>query len=102
MDQLPPSPTPLPDTSDAVAATALRNLSNENESLRQTVTELSRTVRNLAEQQQEDHARQKQQEEHYREELERLREHQNRLAEQQATQNKQLESAVDLNNLQPP
>ncbi|KAF7261031.1 hypothetical protein EG68_01582 [Paragonimus skrjabini miyazakii] len=93
LDQLPPSPTPLPDTSDAVAATALRNLSNENESLRQTVTELSRTVRNLAEQQQEDHARQKQQEEHYREELELLREHQNQLAEQQATHNKRMESA---------
>ncbi|KAA3670830.1 uncharacterized protein DEA37_0001566, partial [Paragonimus westermani] len=94
LDQLPPSPIPLPDTSDAVAATALRNLSNENESLRQTVTELSRTVRNLAEQQQEDHARQKQREEHYHEELELLREHQNRLAEQQATHNKQMESAV--------
>uniref|UniRef100_A0A183AD37 SPAR_C domain-containing protein n=1 Tax=Echinostoma caproni TaxID=27848 RepID=A0A183AD37_9TREM len=90
-DAVPPSPSPLPDTNDTVAATALRNLSQENENLRQTVAALNRTVRNLAQQQQDDHVRLKQQEEKYREELEALREHQNRLAEHQAVRNRQME-----------
>ncbi|OON21586.1 hypothetical protein X801_02514 [Opisthorchis viverrini] len=91
LDHLPPTPTPLPETSDAVAATALRNLSSENENLRQTVAELSRTVRNLAQQQQDDHERQRELEDRHREELQSIREQQNRLAEQQFTQNKQMD-----------
>ncbi|TPP66461.1 Normocyte binding protein 2a [Fasciola gigantica] len=98
LDIPPSSPSPMPIPSDTAAATALRNLSDENESLRQTVTELNRTVRNLAQQQQDDHLRLKQQEKKYREDLEALREHQNRLSQQQAIRNRQIEQVQEQDN----
>ncbi|CAL8070521.1 unnamed protein product [Calicophoron daubneyi] len=93
MDQLPSSPSPIPQTSDRTAAAALRSLSNENETLRQTVQDLGETVRNLVIQQQDEKLKQKQKEESYKEDLAALKENQEKLARNQENQTKQAKQA---------
>ncbi|CAH8542721.1 unnamed protein product [Schistosoma turkestanicum] len=76
---------------NALTTAALRNLSNENEHLRHTVTELNRTVRNLAKQQQDNNEYHQNIEQKYHEEIEALKEQQTRLEEQTLMKNKRLD-----------
>ncbi|CAH8618795.1 unnamed protein product [Heterobilharzia americana] len=82
---------PIMNSDDLVTLTALRNLSSENESLRRTVTELNRTVRNLAKQQQDSNEYHQRIEQKYREEIDALKEQQNRLEEQTLRRDRRLE-----------
>ncbi|CAH8585252.1 unnamed protein product [Schistosoma mattheei] len=78
-------------SNNSMTTIALRNLSNENEQLRNTITELNRTVCNLAKQQQDNNEYHQTIEQKYHEEIQALKEQQNRLEEQTLLKNKRLD-----------
>ncbi|CAH8613300.1 unnamed protein product [Schistosoma margrebowiei] len=78
-------------SNNSMTTITLRNLSNENEQLRNTITELNRTVCNLAKQQQDNNEYHQTIEQKYHEEIQALKEQQNRLEEQTLLKNKRLD-----------
>ncbi|VDP69979.1 unnamed protein product [Schistosoma mattheei] len=89
-------------SNNSMTTIALRNLSNENEQLRNTITELNRTVCNLAKQQQDNNEYHQTIERKYHEEIQALKEQQNRLEEQTLLKNKRLDQILERQDIRVP
>ncbi|CAH8635918.1 unnamed protein product [Schistosoma rodhaini] len=82
---------PINSDQSMLTTVTLRNLSNENEQLRNTIIELNKTVCNLAKQQQDNNEYHQNIEQKYYEEIQALKEQQNRLEEQTIIKNKKMD-----------